>query len=185
MKCHRSALSLCFSDLILCTAVSGGWVWSSSSTWRYNGVLVCRPVLFMQHRVCLRPSIEDSADPQTLSWEKRAGTINSLFFACQGLHSSAFFVWRRQLWLVYSRQWVGAGLGSLVFFFFFPPPKSQMDQSSILITFYSDGWWWRTLLFHPINMQNCGMGVAWIICEETIARFKKHTNINEKNMYLA
>lgn len=27
-------------------------------------------------------------------------------------------------------------------------------------------------------MQNCGMGVAWIICEEMIAPFKKH--INEK-----
>lgn len=41
----------------------GGWVWRSSSTRRYNGGRVCRPLLFMQHRVCLRPSIEDSADP--------------------------------------------------------------------------------------------------------------------------
>lgn len=58
VKCPCSALSLCYSELILCTAVTGGWVWSSSSTCRYNGALVSRPGLFMQHRVCLRLRIE-------------------------------------------------------------------------------------------------------------------------------
>lgn len=165
MPLLRFILVLFWINLVHC---GNRWVGGCGAAARHDGTtgLFCLDQLCSRNTGCVCVSaLRIQLTPQTLSREKRAGTINSLFFTCQGLHCSAFFVLRRQLWLVYSRQWAGSCDGRPIFPPFFLNTKSQIiDQLPVLIKFYFHGWGWSTLLFHPVNVQrSCGMGVASII----------------------
>lgn len=109
-----SDLSWCSSVWLLCTAVTGGWVWGLIDMNSITGLLCL--VAFCSHNTgrvfvwaATAAAAGDSADPsRQCPWEKKRITDNqkSILHLSEPLsqctpHCSAFFVLHAQIWLVY------------------------------------------------------------------------------------
>lgn len=166
VKCHCCALSWCFSELILCTAVTGGWVGVEQQL----DMTVQRGSSVSTSSVHATPGVSASRH-WGFSWpprhclgkrEQEQSTVySSLVRVCTALLSLSCA--GSCGWYIPDNE-LGAAMGGLFFPLFFLNTKSQIDQLPVLIKFYFHGWGWSTLLFHPVNVQrSCGMGVASII----------------------
>lgn len=183
MKGRISDVSLCFSVWILCSAVTGGWVWSSgpcslARSHRYNGVtgLLCLDGFLFTTPGVSASQQRGSSWPRDIVLEKesrkQSAVYSSLVRALQSVYSATALVslscTGRYGWC--SRQWVGAAMGGLVFFRP-PPPNYRWVNSPYWLDFISVGCRCG-LVFQLVRKQrSCGKGVAWIIGEERTAPF--------------